>query len=63
MVGGVYLAGLQGAVWGMVTAAGVNWLLNDITIRCECVKAGVPYTYERCWTEKAVLWKFAFLWS
>ena len=59
MVGGVYFAGLQGAVWGMVIATGVNWLLNHGAIRKECAKANVPYTYARCWTEKAVLWKFA----
>lgn len=59
MVGGVYYAGLTGAAWGMVIASAVNWMLNHIAIRKECAKAGVPYTYEGCWTEKAVLWKFA----
>ena len=59
MVGGVYLAGLQGAVWGMVAAAAINWLLNHIAIRRECSAAGVPYTYTGCWTEQAVLWQFS----
>ena len=59
MVGGVYLAGLKGAVWGMVIATGINWLLNHIAIRKECTKAGVPYTHEGCWTDKDILWKFS----
>jgi O-antigen/teichoic acid export membrane protein len=59
MVGGVYFAGLHGAVWGMVIATGFNWLLNHMAIRSECTKAGVPYTYAGCWFERPVLWKFA----
>jgi O-antigen/teichoic acid export membrane protein len=59
MVGGVYLTGITGAVWGMVIATVLNWWLNHIAIRRECAKAGVPYTYEGCWIEKNVLWKFA----
>lgn len=59
MVGGVYLLGLPGAVWGMVIATGFNWVLNHIAIRKECVKAGVPYTYSGSWIENKVLWKFS----
>ena len=59
MVGGVYLAGLTGAVWGMIFASMVNWFLNHIAIRKECAKSGVPYSYEGCWIEKGILWKFA----
>lgn len=59
MVGGVYFAGLKGAVWGMVIATGLNWLLNHIAIRKECISVGVPYTYRGCWVEKHVLWSFA----
>lgn len=59
MVGGVYVAGLRGAVWGMIAAAGVNWLLNHLAIRRECRIAGVPYTYKSCWEERGVLWRFS----
>lgn len=59
MVGGVYLAGIPGAVWGMVIATGSNWLLNHIAIRKECLSAGIPYTYQGCWSEKKILWKFS----
>lgn len=59
MVGGGYFAGLKGVVWGMIVATGINWLLNHIAIRNECKKANVPYSFEGCWTEKALLWTFA----
>jgi O-antigen/teichoic acid export membrane protein len=59
MVGGVYLLGLPGAVWGMVIATGFNWLLNHIAIQKESERAGVPYTHSGCWTEKRVLWRFS----
>jgi len=59
MVGGVYIAGLSGAVWGMVIATGLNWMLNHNAIRGECLNTGVSYTYKDCWKEKTVLWKFS----
>lgn len=59
MVGGVWLLGLTGAVWGMVAATALNWLLNHLAIRRECANFGIPYTYNGCWAEKEVLWKFA----
>lgn len=59
MVGGVYLAGILGAVWGMVFATGLNWLLNHMAIRKECAKVAVPYNYKDCWLERKVLWEFS----
>ena len=59
MIGGVYFSGISGAVWGMTIATGFNWLFNHVAIRKESEKAGVPYSYEECWKEKEVLWKFS----
>ena len=59
MVGGAYLAGLNGVIWGMVAAAGLNWLFNHIAIRNECRRAAVPYTYGDFWKEREVLWRFS----
>lgn len=59
MVGGVYIDGIRGAIWALVIAAGVNWLLNHIAIRKECAKACVPYSYKGCWIEKPILWRFS----
>lgn len=59
VAGGVYLWGLHGALWGLVVSTGIAWALNHIAIRQECTRFGVPYTYNNCLSEKAVLWKFA----
>ena len=59
MVGGVYIAGLTGAVWGLLFATGLNWLLNHLAIRKECSHVGVPYTYDACWKEREILWRFS----
>jgi O-antigen/teichoic acid export membrane protein len=59
MVGGVYIAGITGALWGTVLSTAFNWLLNHLAIRKECAKAAVPYTYKGCWREKTALWKFS----
>jgi O-antigen/teichoic acid export membrane protein len=58
-VGGVYLAGLPGAVWGMVAALGVNCLLNQLALRRESVRLGVPLGFEGSRQEWQVLWKFS----
>lgn len=59
MVGGVWLLGLTGAAWGMVVATALNWFLNHMAIRKECVLLNIPYTYKGCWAEQETLWKFS----
>lgn len=59
MVGGVYLAGLQGAVWGMVAAMAVGWALNHWVLRMEARRFGVPFGCEGCWRESKVLFNFS----
>ncbi len=60
MVAGVYLAGLKGAVWGLVGSMAINWLLNHIAIRKKAQKAGVPYTFKNCTKEWKIIWDFSF---
>ena len=59
MVGGVYLAGLKGAVWGLVASMGVNWLLNRMAIKDEARSAGVPFSFSGCMQEYHILWDFS----
>ena len=58
-VAGAYIGGVEGAVWGLVIAGGVSWLLSHFAIETECRKAEIPHTYKGCWAERRVLWKFA----
>jgi O-antigen/teichoic acid export membrane protein len=60
LVGGAYLAGLTGAVWGLTASTGVNWLLNHLALRAEANKANVPLTYYGCMKEWKVIWSFSF---
>jgi O-antigen/teichoic acid export membrane protein len=60
MVGGVYFAGIKGAVWGLVASMFVNWVLNHITIKNEAYRVGVHITYNHCLQEWGILWKFSF---
>lgn len=60
MVGGVYLAGVTGAVWGLVASTGINWLLNHLALRRVAQRAGVPFGELRgCGQEWSVLYRFS----
>jgi len=59
MVGGVYIAGLEGAVWGLLASMGINWLLNHIALRTEARKAKIPFSYQGCMQEWKVVWTFS----
>lgn len=59
MVGGVYIAGLKGALWGLVAGIGVNWLLNNLALKAEVHRAGVPLAFMDCGKEWKVLWSFS----
>ena len=58
-VGGVYLAGLKGGVWGMVAALAVSWVLNHWALRREARRFGVPFGWKGCWQESKVLFSFS----
>jgi len=60
MVGGVYLAGIQGAVWALVLSMAINWLLNHLALRREAAKAGVPFVFKGSAQEWPVIYKFSF---
>jgi O-antigen/teichoic acid export membrane protein len=60
MIGGVYLAGVTGAVWGLVVSTGINWFLNHLALRREARQAGVPFRVLRgCIREWRVLYGFS----
>lgn len=60
MVGGAYVAGVTGAVWGLVASTGINWLLNHLALRREARRAGVSFQLLRgCGQEWRVLHGFS----
>lgn len=58
-LGGVWLAGLPGAVWGLVLSSAVACLLNRGALRAEMRAAGVPAARGGLGREWGVLWRFS----
>ena len=59
MVIGVYLAGITGAVWGLIAGVLVNLILNYVAINAETKRMGIPVRYNECLQEWGILWKFS----
>jgi len=59
MIAGTYLAGLEGAVWGLVGSMAVNWFLNSLALNSACRESGVPRLLLGAWREYKVLWRFS----
>lgn len=59
MVGGAYWAGVTGAVWGLVGGQALNCWLNQIVLRAETRRAGVPVTFRGALHELPVVWRFS----
>lgn len=59
VVGGVYLVGLEGAVWGLALSMGVNWFLNRVAIKRETHRTSVPLAYAGCTREWRILRNFS----
>ena len=59
MLTGVYLAGLEGSIWGLAANRFINWLLSHIALRREARRVGVPFTLMGSKKEVAVLWHYS----
>jgi O-antigen/teichoic acid export membrane protein len=59
IVGGVYLGGLKGAVWGMVLSTGLNWALHQWALHSKAKQTGIRLNYVDCTREWSVLWRFS----
>ena len=59
LVTATYVAGLPGAVWGLVGTLALQGLLNYRAVRREAAKAGTPLRYATCLREWRVLWSFS----
>ena len=56
---GAWYGGLRWLVWSLVGASAVNWLLNNIAIRQECIRAGIKYEFSSCAKEWRILYRFS----
>lgn len=59
IVVGVWRWGVTGAIWGMVAAMILNWILNHRALRQECSRTGIFYDFARCQREWRVLVEFS----
>lgn len=59
VMGGTWYGGLRGAVWALVAAIAVNWLLNNVAIRRECARAQISYQFLSCAGEWRILYRFS----
>lgn len=59
MVGGAWLRGLEGAVFGLVITQAVNCWLNFRGLRAEVHCAAMPFVFAGASREWSVLWRFS----
>ena len=59
IIGGLLIGRIQGALWGLVVAACVGWLLNQLAIRRECRRNRVTIRYHGASSEWRALWSFS----
>ncbi len=60
VVGGVWLGGLEGAVWGLTLSMVLGWTVTHFALRKKAAAAGVPFEFRGCMKEWGVLWRFSF---
>lgn len=56
---GAYTGGLNGTVWAMAVNSLISWYFNNVAIRKEANKHGIPLFVNDWWSQRAVLWKFS----
>jgi len=59
VVGGVWLGGLEGAVWGLTLSMAFGWAVTHLALRKAAAVAGVPFHFDRCLHEINILWTFS----
>ncbi len=60
VVGGAYLGGVKGAIWGLVAGLIVNSILGQFALTVEARRAGVPLVFSGFLTERKILLSFSF---
>lgn len=58
IIGGGWLFGVEGAIWGMIFGYALNWLLNNWNLRAVANRFGILIEQNECWQERRILWHF-----
>ena len=56
---GVWLWGLEGAVWALVATAAVQWLLTEVAVRQRAAEDRIAMDLRGFWRERSILWTFS----
>ena len=56
---GVWLWGLDGAVWATVATAAVQWLLTGVAVRKRAAEDRISVDLRGFWQEQSILWTFS----
>jgi O-antigen/teichoic acid export membrane protein len=59
LVGGAWLGGLSGAIWGLAIHLGFTWLVTHLALRREARRFGVPIALREGFREWRILWSFS----
>ena len=59
VVGGVYVAGLYGAVWGLVITATASLLINGICVVKRLTEVGIILQFKNCFQEWMIISRFS----
>jgi O-antigen/teichoic acid export membrane protein len=58
-VAGVWLWGLEGAVWALVATAAVQWLFTGVALRRRAAEDRIDIDFRGFWQERSILWTFS----
>jgi O-antigen/teichoic acid export membrane protein len=56
---GVWLWGLDGAIWATVATAAVQWLLTGVAVRQRAAEDRIAVDLRGFWQEQSILWTFS----
>lgn len=60
IMGGVYIGGLVGGVWGLAMSRIINLILNYLAMNYEARISGIVITYKYAHSEIKILWEYGF---
>jgi O-antigen/teichoic acid export membrane protein len=59
MIGGYFLGGLDGVIWGASLSRAIQYVANRLALKSEARRAGMVLSFRHCLQESRVLWSFS----